>query len=38
MPARRFSVAAILYGLVILVLAELFREGTRLREEQSLTI
>jgi hypothetical protein len=38
MPARRFNVAAILYGLVILVLAELFREGTRLREEQSLTI
>jgi hypothetical protein len=37
-PTRRFSVAAILYGLVILVLAEVFREGTRLREEQSLTI
>jgi len=37
-PARRISVAAILYGLVILVLAEVFREGTKLREEQSLTI
>ena len=30
--------AAILSGLAILVIAEVFREGTRLQEDQSLTI
>jgi hypothetical protein len=33
-----FSVAAIIEGLVILVIAEVFRAGTRLDEEQSLTV
>jgi hypothetical protein len=37
-PASRVSTPAILDGLVILALAEVFREGARLREEQSLTI
>ncbi len=32
------SVAAILEGLIILVIAEVFRTGTRLDEEQSLTV
>ena len=29
---------ALICGLIILVIAEVFREGTRLDEEQSLTI
>jgi hypothetical protein len=29
---------AIVYGLIILVIAEVFREGTRLDQDQSLTI
>ena len=33
-----FNLSAILSGLVILVISEVFREGTRLQEEQSLTI
>ena len=33
-----FSVAAIIEGLIILVIAEVFRAGTRLDEEQSLTV
>jgi DUF2975 family protein len=32
------NVIAIICGLIILVIAEVFREGTRLDEEQSLTI
>lgn len=32
------SVAAIIEGLIILVIAEVFRAGTRLDEEQSLTV
>jgi hypothetical protein len=32
------NVFAIINGLIILVIAEVFREGTRLNEEQSLTI
>jgi hypothetical protein len=32
------NVIAIVCGLIILVIAEVFREGTRLDEEQSLTI
>lgn len=32
------NVAAIVGGLIILVIAEVFREGTRLDEEQSLTV
>jgi hypothetical protein len=32
------NVIAIICGLIILVIAEIFREGTRLDEEQSLTI
>jgi len=32
------NVVAIVYGLIILVIAEVFREGTRLDEDQSLTI
>jgi hypothetical protein len=34
----RVSVSTIIYGLIILVIAEVFRAGTRLDEEQSLTI
>jgi hypothetical protein len=43
-PGLRFevhpdlSVPAIVYGLIILVIAEVFRAGTRLDEEQSLTV
>ena len=37
-PSTHIRAPAIVYGLVILVIAEIFREGTRLREEQSLTI
>ena len=33
-----FNVVAVICGLIILVIAEVFREGTRLDEEQSLTI
>jgi hypothetical protein len=33
-----FDVMSILLGLVILVIAEVFREGTRLEQEQALTI
>ena len=33
-----FNVSALLTGLVILVISEVFREGARLQEEQSLTI
>ncbi len=32
------NVFAIIYGLIILVIAEVFRAGTRLDEEQSLTV
>lgn len=32
------SIVAIIAGLIILVIAEVFREGTRLDEEQSLTV
>ena len=32
------NVVAVICGLIILVIAEVFREGTRLDEEQSLTI
>jgi Protein of unknown function (DUF2975) len=32
------SFRTIIYGLIILVIAEVFRAGTRLDEEQSLTI
>ena len=35
-PAVNF--VAIIYGLIILALAEVFREGTRLQEDQSLTV
>ena len=34
----RVDFSAIFDGLVILVIAEVFREGTRLADEQSLTI
>lgn len=34
----RIDVFAIIYGLIILVIAEVFRTGTRLDEDQSLTI
>jgi hypothetical protein len=43
-PGLRFevqpdlSVVTIVYGLIILVIAEVFRAGTRLDEEQSLTV
>jgi hypothetical protein len=37
-PSIDFSGTTILAGLAILVIAEVFREGTRLHEEQSLTI
>jgi len=37
-PATRFGSPALLYGLIIMAVAEVFREGTRLKEEQSLTI
>ncbi len=37
-PSSRISAPAILYGMLILALAEVFREGARLKEEQSLTI
>jgi hypothetical protein len=37
-PSTDLSVITILGGFAILVIAEVFREGTRLREEQSLTI
>ena len=33
-----FNIMTILYGLVILVIAEVFQAGTRLDEEQSLTV
>jgi hypothetical protein len=33
-----FSMLAILHGLIVLAIAEVFRKGTRLEEEQSLTI
>ena len=33
-----FHAAAIFYGLLILVVAEVFRQGTQLYEEQSLTV
>ncbi len=33
-----FNISVVLSGLVILVISEVFREGTRLQEEQSLTI
>jgi hypothetical protein len=33
-----FNVFAIINGLIILVIAEVFRAGTRLDEEQSLTV
>ena len=32
------NITALVCGLIILVIAEVFREGTRLAEEQSLTI
>jgi hypothetical protein len=32
------NVVAIICGLIILVIAEVFREGTRLDEEQALTV
>jgi hypothetical protein len=32
------NIVAIVAGLIILVIAEVFREGTRLDEEQSLTV
>ena len=35
-PAVNF--VAIIYGLIILAIAEVFREGTRLEEDQSLTV
>jgi hypothetical protein len=34
----RLSFWTIIYGLIILVIAEVFRAGTRLDQEQSLTI
>jgi Protein of unknown function (DUF2975) len=37
-PRPELNVFAIVNGLIILVIAEVFREGTRLDEEQSLTI
>jgi len=37
-PMVDFSVATIVCGLIILVIAEVFREGSRLREAESLTI
>jgi hypothetical protein len=43
-PGLRFnarpnlSVVTIVHGLIILALAEVFRTGTRLDEDQSLTI
>ena len=33
-----YNIMAILYGLIILVIAEVFRAGARLDEEQSLTV
>jgi hypothetical protein len=33
-----YNIMAIFYGLIILVIAEVFRAGTRLDEEQSLTV
>jgi hypothetical protein len=33
-----FNIMAVLYGLIILVIAEVFRAGARLDEEQSLTV
>jgi len=33
-----FNLIAIIHGLVILVIAEVFRSGTRLEEDQSLTV
>ena len=32
------NAVAIIYGLIILAIAEVFREGTRLEEDQSLTV
>jgi len=32
------SLAAVIEGLIILVIAEVFRAGTRLDEDQSLTV
>lgn len=37
-PSIDLSVTTVVSGFAILVIAEVFREGTRLREEQSLTI
>ena len=37
-PWPKFDVFAIIHGLIILVIAEVFRAGARLDEEQSLTI
>ena len=37
-PRSDLGVLPILYGLIILVIAEVFRIGTRLDEEQSLTV
>jgi hypothetical protein len=36
--APDLDLVAIVLGLIILVIAEVFRTGTRLREDQSLTI
>ena len=33
-----FNLIAIIHGLVILVIAEVFRSGTRIEEDQSLTV
>jgi hypothetical protein len=37
-PAVDLNPSTIVAGLVILVIAEVFREGVRLQEDQSLTI
>lgn len=37
-PATGVNASTIIFGLLILALSEVFREGARLREEQSLTI
>ncbi len=36
--SANFSVITIISGFAILVIAEVFREGTQLQEDQSLTI
>ena len=38
MPGRTSTPFAIIDGVIILVIAEVFRAGTRLDEEQSLTV